>query len=118
MRRWHAKWYTTYTWALGQGPSGGRGAAHLRAVLPHLRRAKVPQALVVEAVHLRDLPALVVAADHVDAVRVPDLQRDEQQECLQAVETTIHVVTLHAANVSASRTRAAGRGGRGAALMA
>ena len=36
--------------------------------------------LIVEAVHLRDLPRLVVATDESDAVGVSDLERKQQQE--------------------------------------
>jgi len=45
----------------------------LGAVAPHGDGAVLAQALVVEAVHLRDLPALVVAPDQGDAVGVANL---------------------------------------------
>ena len=45
----------------------------LGAVPPHVHAAVLPQTLVVEAVHLRDLSALVVAADEGDAVGVAHL---------------------------------------------
>ena len=35
---------------------------HLHALLPHVHRPELAQALVVEAVHLRDLTTLVVSA--------------------------------------------------------
>ena len=43
---------------------------HLRAVLPWVRVAVLPDALVVETVHLCDLPRLVVAAEERDVCRV------------------------------------------------
>ena len=46
----------------------------LRAVLPDVHGTVLSQALVVEAVDLRDLAALVVAADQRDALRVANLQ--------------------------------------------
>jgi hypothetical protein len=50
------------------------------AVSPHVGRPVLAQALIVESVHLRDLSALVVAADESDSLRVPDLQREQQQK--------------------------------------
>lgn len=43
-------------------------------VLPHVGVAVLPEALVVEAVHLRDLPALVVPSQDSDALAVANLQ--------------------------------------------
>ncbi len=82
--RWHSSRGALGPESAGRGGRsvGERELAYLRAALPHLRRAEVTQALVVEAVHLRDLATLVIASDHVDAVRVPDLQCDQQQEGL------------------------------------
>ena len=48
---------------------------YFSAVAPHVDGAELAQALLVKAVHLRDLPALVVAPDERDAVGVADLQR-------------------------------------------
>lgn len=42
-------------------------------VLPHVGVAVLPQTLVVEAVHLRDLPALVVSPQDGDALAVANL---------------------------------------------
>mmetsp|Transcript_31083 Transcript_31083/g.91139 ORF Transcript_31083/g.91139 Transcript_31083/m.91139 type:complete len:336 (-) Transcript_31083:76-1083(-) len=47
----------------------------LCAVPPDVDRAVLAQALVIKAVHLRDLPRLVVASDQGDAVRIPHLRR-------------------------------------------
>ena len=46
----------------------------VRAVAPDIKRAVLPQALIVEPVHLGDLPALVVASDEGYPVRVSHLR--------------------------------------------
>ena len=61
-------------------------------VLPDVGVAVFAQALVVEAVDLRDLPRLVVAAEDGDAVTVPDLERDEQRRRLDRVVAAVDVV--------------------------
>jgi len=62
------------------------------AVAPHVDGAVLAQALVVEAVDLRDLARLVVAADERDAVGVAHLEREQQQERLDAVVAAVHKV--------------------------
>ena len=64
----------------------------LGAVAPHRDGAVLPQALVVEAVDLRDLAGFVVAADEGDAVGVADFERQQQEERLHAVEAAVHKV--------------------------
>ena len=64
----------------------------LCAVAPHVRAPVLADALVVEAVRLRDLPALVVPAQQRDAVRVAHLERDEQQDRLHAPKAPVHKV--------------------------
>lgn len=64
----------------------------LRAVAPHVGVPELADALVVEAVRLRDLPALVVPPQQRDPVRVPHLERDEQQDRLHAPEPSVHKV--------------------------
>jgi hypothetical protein len=66
---------------------------HLAAVAPHVCAAVLARTLVVEAVHLRDLPRLVVAADERDAVRIADFVRQQEEEGLDAVEATVDEVT-------------------------
>jgi len=48
--------------------------------LPHIGIAVLPQALVIEAVHLRDLSALVVPAQDCDALAVADLRWESNVE--------------------------------------
>ena len=59
---------------------------------PDVGVAVLAHALVVEAVDLGDLAALVVAADQRDAVRVPHLERQQQQEGLDRVEAAVDKV--------------------------
>ena len=61
-------------------------------VLPDVGVAVLAQALVVEAVDLRDLPRLVVAAQDSHAVAVPHLERDEQRRRLDRVVAAVDVV--------------------------
>ena len=61
----------------------------LRAIPPYIYAAVLPHAFVVETVYLCDLPALVIAAQQCNAVRIPHLQSDQEHHRLQAVETTI-----------------------------
>mmetsp|Transcript_6316 Transcript_6316/g.26154 ORF Transcript_6316/g.26154 Transcript_6316/m.26154 type:complete len:296 (+) Transcript_6316:1482-2369(+) len=56
----------------------GQVVEHVGDVLPHVRVAVLAQALVVEAVHLRDLSALVVTPDQEYAVGVPNLERQQE----------------------------------------
>ena len=65
----------------------------LGAIPPHVDRTVLAQALVVEAVDLRDLPALVVASDERDAVGVAHLEREQQQKRLDRVEAAVDEVT-------------------------
>ena len=48
--------------------------------------------LVVEPVHLRDLPRLVVAPQNRDAIAIAQLERDEQGDRLNRVVPTVDVV--------------------------
>lgn len=52
----------------------GEVVEDLAAPSPHVARAVLPLALVVEPVHLRDLARLVVATDEGDAFWVADFE--------------------------------------------
>ena len=65
---------------------------YVHEVLPRVRASVLLHALVVEAVHLRDLASLVVAAEQRDAVGVTRLQGEEQLDTLHAEVAAIHVV--------------------------
>ena len=62
-------------------------------VAPNVDRAVLPQALVVEAVDLRDLSALVVASQDRDSVLEAYFQADQQRHCLHAIVASIDIVT-------------------------
>ena len=49
----------------------------LAAPSPYIRRPVLPLTLVIKAVYLRDLSALVVAADEGDTVRVAYFEREQ-----------------------------------------
>ena len=69
----------------------GQEVEQVGEVLPDVGVAVLAQALVVEAVHLGDLARLVVAADERHAVRVPDLEGEEEEERLDRVEAAVDV---------------------------
>lgn len=73
---------------------GGEGEVveDLCAVSPHRDASVLPETLVIEPVHLGDLPGLVVAADQVDSIWVAHLERQQQQEGLHTVEASVHKV--------------------------
>jgi hypothetical protein len=62
------------------------------AVPPHVARPVLPLTLVVESVHLRDLPRLVVAPDERYPVRVPDLKEEEEEKGLDGIEAAVDKV--------------------------
>lgn len=65
---------------------------HLGAVSPHIDGTVLAKALVIEAVHLGDLTALVVAAKERHSVGVADLQGQQKEKCLYAVVASVDVV--------------------------
>lgn len=71
----------------------GEVVEQVREVLPHVGVAVLAQALVVKAVDLRDLPRLVVPPQDRDALRVANLQRNQQRDRLDRVVASINVVT-------------------------
>lgn len=65
---------------------------HISAVSPYIQRAVLPQAFIIKSVDLGDLPALMVTPDQGDQIRIADFICEEQQECLDAVEASIHKI--------------------------
>jgi hypothetical protein len=60
--------------------------------LPDEVGAVFPEALVIEAVELVDLAVLVVASEDSDAGAVLDLEEEDVEEGLHAIEPAVHVV--------------------------
>lgn len=73
---------------------GGEGEVveDVGAVPPDVERAVLPQALIIEPVDLRDLPALVVPSDQRHQVRIAHLVGEEEEEGLDAVEATVYEI--------------------------
>ena len=65
---------------------------HVAAVPPDIARTVLAHALVVESIDLSDLTRLVVPSDEGDAVRVADLEEEQEEECLDGVEATVDKV--------------------------
>lgn len=93
--------------------SEGQEIKHVGAVSPHVARSVLPLALVVEAVHLRDLARLVVPPDQRDAVRIPNFEDQEEEERLDRVEAAVYEVAWGLANAKQREARLGGTSGRG-----
>jgi len=61
-------------------------------ILPNVGVAILAQALVIKAVYLCDLARLMVAAQNRDAVRVADLESNEQGDRLDGVISSVDIV--------------------------
>ena len=70
----------------------GEEVEHVGEVLPHGRAAVLAHALAVEPVRLGHGAALVIAADELDAVRVPQLEAREERDGLDAEQAAVDVV--------------------------
>lgn len=66
---------------------------YIHELLPNADSAEFTQTLIIEAVHLRDLTALVIAAEKRDTRRIAHLQRQQQQKCLYTEIAAIDVIT-------------------------
>lgn len=66
---------------------------HVSTVAPDVERRILPETLVIEAVHLRNLAAFVIASNQCDAVGISNLVGKQQQEGFDAVEAPVHEVT-------------------------
>ena len=63
------------------------------AVPPHIDGSILPQAFVVEAIHLSNLPALVISSDKRNSFGVPNLEGQQKQESLHGVVAAIDEVS-------------------------
>ncbi len=60
---------------------------------PHVRIAIFAEALVVETVHLRDLPRFVVSAEDCYSIAVSELEGYEEGDGLDRVVASVDVIT-------------------------
>ena len=61
--------------------SEGKVVENFGEEFPYVGVAVLPQALVVESVHLSDLPRFVVASEDRNSIRESHLERDKQGHC-------------------------------------
>jgi hypothetical protein len=98
----------------------GEVVKDVAAVAPDVCAPVLALALVVEAVDLGDLPRLVVAADEGDAIRVADLEQEQEEKRLDRVEAPVDKVALEtrsgrrARGASEAAIGGAGAGAQGA----
>jgi hypothetical protein len=65
---------------------------HVGKIMPHIGVPILPRTLSVEAIGLGDAARLVVAADQVHAVRIPQLEADEEGDGLDAEHAAVDIV--------------------------
>lgn len=65
---------------------------NLAAISPYIGRPILPLTLIVEAVHLRDLPRLVVPSDQGNAIGIADFVCEKKKERFYRVETSVDEV--------------------------
>lgn len=70
----------------------GKIVENFAAVPPDIGAAVFAYAFIVEPVHGRDLPRLVIATDKGDPVRIANLEAEEQEEGFERVETPVDEV--------------------------
>ena len=71
----------------------GKIVEQVREVPPDIRVAVLPQALVVEAIHLRDLPRFVVSAQDRHAVAIAQFESNEKRDSLNRVVSSVDIIT-------------------------
>lgn len=70
----------------------GEVVEEIREKLPDIGVSVLSQALVVESIHLGDLPRLVVTSQNGDTVPISQFERDEQRDRLYRVVSSIDVI--------------------------
>lgn len=73
--------------------SEGEVIEEIREVSPHIGIAVLPQALVVEPIHLRDLPRLVVASEDGDTVAVAQFEGNKEGDGFDGVIPPVDIIT-------------------------
>lgn len=66
---------------------------HFTAIPPDIRGPVLSMTFVIEAVHLRDLPRLVVPSYQRDSVWVSHFEGEEEKECFHAIEPAVDEIT-------------------------
>ena len=62
------------------------------AVTPHVDRSIFSEALIVETINLRNLPALMISPNQCDLISIPYFQSKQQQKCLDRMEPTVYKI--------------------------
>ena len=62
-------------------------------VLPNVRIPVLAQTLVVKAVHLSNLPTLMIASQNSYSIWISYLKSNKQRNCFYRIVTSIYVVT-------------------------
>ena len=65
---------------------------HFSTTSPYIQASVLSDALIIKSVHLCDDSWLVVASQKSDSVFVPDFQGQKEQECLNAVFSSVDVI--------------------------
>jgi hypothetical protein len=94
----------------------GEVVKDVAAVAPDVCAPVLALALVVEAVDLGDLPRLMVAADEGDAIRVADLEQEQEEKRLDRVEAPVDKVALETRSGRRARGASEAAKGRGGAV--
>ena len=71
----------------------GKEIEQIGEVSPYVGVSVLPQAFVVETVHLGDLARFVVAPEDGNSIAVPQLHRDEESDGLDGVVSSVYVIT-------------------------
>lgn len=61
--------------------------------LPHIGISILSLTLIIEAIHLRDLPTLMISSENSDSVSVSNLKCDEESHRLYRVVSSVNVVS-------------------------
>lgn len=65
---------------------------HITAISPYIATSVFPLTLVVESIHLGDLPRLVIAADECYSIGISDFEEEKEEECFDGVEASVDKV--------------------------
>jgi hypothetical protein len=63
------------------------------AVFPDIEGAVFPDAFIIESIDLGDQPGFVVSSEQGDSVFVPYFQSQKEQECFDAVSSSVDIVS-------------------------